>query len=59
LAAAYAENGQFDQAILWQKKACALQKAQYPDRLTHLQELNDRLALYEKHQPYRESQLTR
>lgn len=44
LAAAYAETGDFDKAIEFQKKA---------DQITQRTE-NERLALYEKHQPVRD-----
>jgi tetratricopeptide (TPR) repeat protein len=58
LAAAYAENGQFDEAIEWQKKSCELTQ-QVPDPpVIILRHRKERLALYEKHQPYRESQAT-
>jgi Tfp pilus assembly protein PilF len=54
LAASYAENDQFDQAIKWQTKACELQHTNQPARKLEQQQMNARLALYEKHQPYRE-----
>lgn len=44
LAAAYAEAGDFEKAIQFQKKADAMDKKADPDRL----------ALYEKHQPFRD-----
>lgn len=44
LAAAYAETGDFDRAIQFQKKADEINKKADPDRLT----------LYEKHQPLRD-----
>jgi tetratricopeptide (TPR) repeat protein len=47
LAAAKAEAGQFDDAILWQKKALALAIP------ASKKEMADRLALYESHKPYR------
>ena len=55
LAASYAENGQFDQAIKWQRKACALQQTIQPARTFEMQKMNTRLALYEKHLPYRQA----
>ena len=54
LAAAYAENDQFDQAVKWQKKACELQWENDPARTPEFQKMHARLALYEKQQPYRE-----
>jgi tetratricopeptide (TPR) repeat protein len=57
LAAAYAQTGQFDNAIKWQKKACELAQAKLPGRLDELQKMNARLALYEKHQPYVETKI--
>ena len=58
LAASYAENGQFDEAIKWQKEACKEvgQANQFYMPIV-LQKMNQRLALYEKHQPYREGKL--
>ena len=44
LAAAYAETGDFDKAIQFQKQAEEMDKKADPDRL----------ALYEKHQPFRD-----
>ena len=44
LAAAYAETGDFDKAIQFQKQADEMDKKADPDRL----------ALYEKHQPFRD-----
>ncbi len=53
LAAAYAEAGRFDDAILMAEKACALaQKSGEPDLLKKNQEL---LALYRNRQPYHEA----
>ena len=54
LAAAYAQNSQFDQALRWAEKACELQQTNQPGWTLELQRMNARLALYEKHQPYRE-----
>jgi len=53
LAAAYAENGQFDEAIKWQKKSLELMQQALPHAVVILRKMNDRLGLYEKHQPYR------
>jgi tetratricopeptide (TPR) repeat protein len=51
LAAAYAELGDFDAAVKWQKKAIELDA----DRGGSLgKEFNERLALYRQHKPYRE-----
>jgi tetratricopeptide (TPR) repeat protein len=58
LAAAYAANDQFDEAVKWERKAYELEKADQPERLNALQEMNDNLALYAKHQPDRETQIT-
>ncbi len=55
LAAAYAESGQFDEAIKWQKKSLELKQQAAAQAVAILRRMNDRLALYEKHQPYRES----
>ena len=49
LAAAYAEAGDFDQAIKYQK-----QVLQMVEPSTHDGKLRQRLALYGKHKPYRE-----
>lgn len=50
LAAAYAEVGQFDEAIKWQKRV--LEDAAYEK--AHGDDVRDRLRLYEQGQPYRE-----
>ena len=50
LAAAYAEAGQFEQAIQWQKKALAMPEAAGPDA----DDARARLKMYEQRQPYRE-----
>jgi tetratricopeptide (TPR) repeat protein len=52
LAAAYAEAGQFDDAIATAQKACALSAATGERDL--LEKNQQRLALYLKHQPYHE-----
>jgi protein O-mannosyl-transferase len=54
LAAAYAEVGRFDDAIKAAQQACSL-ASQSGDRKL-LQKNQELLALYLKHQPYRESQ---
>ncbi len=52
LAAAYAENGQFDKAIKTAREACDRAKTLgQPDLLARNRDL---LKLYEGHQPYRE-----
>jgi tetratricopeptide (TPR) repeat protein len=53
LAAAHAELGQFDQAVSWERKALAL----LPDSVapTIMSALQERLKLYERRQPYRET----
>ncbi len=53
LAAAYAELGDFDAAIRWEKKALELPAEGTPDR--NPAALRNRLHLYEKHEPYRDS----
>lgn len=50
LAAAYAENGDFAQAVAWQQKAIALLPADSPVRAGYL----GRLTLYRAGRPYRE-----
>jgi len=50
LAAAYAETGNFDEAIAWQQKAIDLTSETF---LTTLDERRARLALYQSHQPWR------
>ena len=57
LAAAYAQTGQFDEAVKWQKQAVELAQAMMPGRLDELQKMKARLALYEKHQPYLETRI--
>ncbi len=47
LAAAYAELGNFDEAVRWQKKALELSPPSSRKKMA------DRLALYESHKPYR------
>jgi tetratricopeptide (TPR) repeat protein len=54
LAAAYAENGQFDQAVKWERKASDLQQTNQLAQTGELQKMDDRLALYENRQLYRE-----
>jgi len=50
LAAAYAENGRFEEAVKWQKKALANMKENDPD----LAEARERLKLFQEKKPYRE-----
>jgi tetratricopeptide (TPR) repeat protein len=50
LAAAYAENGRFDEAVRWQKKAVEMLKEDDPARA----EARSRLKLYEEKKPFRE-----
>jgi tetratricopeptide (TPR) repeat protein len=50
LAAAYAESGNFDEAIKWQQKAVNLTPTTF---LTTLDQRRSRLALYQQHQPWR------
>ncbi|MGB6555758.1 MAG: hypothetical protein WBE78_19850, partial [Candidatus Binataceae bacterium] len=52
LAAAYAEQGNFADAILWEKKAIA---ALAPSQNRLAPEMRDRLALYQAGHPYRDS----
>ena len=47
LAAAYAETGQFVEAVKWQKKAVASAAEESKQKLT------DRLKLYQANKPYR------
>ena len=49
LAAAYAANGQFEEAVRWQQKAVQVAKGQYKAKLAV------RLKLYQQGQPYRAS----
>ncbi len=51
LAAAYAENGEFDNAVKWQQRATEMA----PDANTK-ERTAARLKLYQEHQPYREPQ---
>jgi tetratricopeptide (TPR) repeat protein len=55
LAAAYAANGRFDDAVKWQKKAWELAQVNESERLNALRGMKQGVALYEKHQPYRET----
>jgi len=55
LAAAYAEAGRFDDAILTAHKACELAGENGETNL--LQKNQELLALYQNHQPYRDQQL--
>ncbi len=52
LAAAYAEAGDFANAVKWQTKAMDLLKGGKDDK-RNLADLNSRLTLYKNHQPYR------
>jgi serine/threonine-protein kinase len=52
LAAAYAEAGDFDSAIKWQKEAINLLTKEEPAGWRT--EFEDRLMLYQSHKPYRE-----
>lgn len=55
LAAAYAELGQFEDAIKWQKKAIAMDRNP-EERDTH--EQNERLKLYEAGMPFRDPEVS-
>lgn len=55
LAAAYAENGNFAEALKWQQYAL---KMAGPEDQADLQAMRERLALYQKHTPYREAKVT-
>jgi tetratricopeptide (TPR) repeat protein len=55
LAAAYAELGQFDEAIRWQKKAIAMNKN--PEERDTIQQ-KDRLNLYETGLPFRDPEVS-
>jgi tetratricopeptide (TPR) repeat protein len=50
LAAAHAENGDFAEAVRWQKKALELGVAAASEK----KEMTDRMSLYDAHKPYRE-----
>jgi tetratricopeptide (TPR) repeat protein len=52
LAAAYAELGEFDEAVAWARKALELVPAEKHAALAR--GLAERVRLYEKHQPYRQ-----
>jgi Tfp pilus assembly protein PilF len=56
LAAAYAEQRNFDEAIVWQQRAIDLAGKSQPELS---QELQKRLELYKKNLPYREERPTR
>jgi len=51
LAAAYAESGEWDQAMKWQQEAVALAEKSSPDDVKGMKE---RLELYKEKKPYRE-----
>jgi hypothetical protein len=53
LAAAYAENGQFSQAVATARKALALASQGKPGGLAD--ELRARLRMYEAHRPWRQT----
>jgi hypothetical protein len=57
MAAAYAQTGQFDEAVKWQKKACEIAQAKWAGRLNEIQKMNARLVLYERHHPYLETKI--
>jgi len=50
LASAHAENGNFKEAVEWQKKAIELGVSQH----FRAEEAQDRLKLYEEGKPYRQ-----
>ncbi len=56
LAAAYAETGEFAEAVKWQQKA--LDSPEFfrrdPDREKELEKARTRLKLYQEHKPYRD-----
>jgi TPR repeat protein len=52
LAAAYAEMGQFDQAVKAQQDAIDIERAARPK--SDVSQFEERLALYRRHEPYRE-----
>jgi tetratricopeptide (TPR) repeat protein len=52
LAAAYAEKGDFDEAVKWQKTAADLAGAEPPEVQA---DIKSRIALYEQKKPYREA----
>ena len=52
LAAAYAEAGNFPQAVMWQQRAITLMKSENND---HQQDAAKRLELYKAKQPYRDT----
>ena len=54
LAAAYAENREFDKAREWQEKAIALAKDDKEATDTNRESLRSRLELYKTNKPYRE-----
>lgn len=56
LAAAYAENGDFDQAIEWEKKAIELSALPQDSRNweSWRSKARERLKLYQQHKPYRD-----
>jgi tetratricopeptide (TPR) repeat protein len=53
LAAAYAEAGDFSQAVVFARQARELALAQHQDSLA--EQLRDRIKLYESHQPFHEA----
>jgi len=52
LAAAYAETGNFEQAVRYEKQAMSMDDVRENDR----SKMQGRLLLYEQHQPYHEGQ---